>query len=91
MEWRARNAPARDGNVPFVYIDGTTITVTRTGESRILNGVEKCVTNAVSALDVGYASLPKTYVIHGEALFGANVRDNKAKVRIELVPIPPAE
>ena len=36
-------------------------------------------------------SLSKTYVIHGEALFGANVKDNKAKVRVELVPIHPAE
>ena len=55
-----------------------------------VNGVEMCVTNTVS-LDVGYMSISKTYAIPGEALFGANVKDNKAKVRIELVPIPPVE
>ena len=36
-------------------------------------------------------SISKTYAIPGEALFGANVKDNKAKVRIEFVPIPPVE
>ena len=56
-----------------------------------VNGVEKCVTNEVSMLDVGYASLSKSFVIHGEALFGPGVRDNKAKVFVELVPVPPAE
>ena len=56
-----------------------------------VSGVERIVTNAVPTLDVGYASLSKSYVIRGEALFGANVRDNKAKVYVELVPVPSAE
>ena len=56
-----------------------------------VNGVEKSVTNDVQTLDVGYASLSTSFVIHGEALFGAGVRDNKAKVYVELVPVPPAE
>ena len=56
-----------------------------------VNGVEKCVTNAVPTLDSGYASLSKSFVIRGEELFGPDVKDEKAKVRIELVPIPPEE
>lgn len=39
----------------------------------------------------GYASLSKCFVIHGEELFGLNVKDSKAKVNIELVPVAELE
>lgn len=59
-----------------------------------VNGITLSGTNGVNGTTLtpaGYASLSKSFVIHGEELFGLNVKDSKAKVNIELVPVAELE